>query len=132
MVNMQMADENVIQVRNRHLQGDGVSNTAIAQIEEEATRLCSTVPQLDQHARAGLFLRYWERRAAHERDPHLVLGEDFRTREVRVAVLDGRPGLVVVRQADATAGAGSRPSRTSESLAWRESAAFIWQPMVQT
>ena len=88
MVGVEMAEKDVVDERGRHLQGDRVADTAVAQIEEESARLWFAVPKLDQHGRAFLQPCWRPRRASQERYPHFVLGQDLRARLVHVAVLD--------------------------------------------
>ncbi len=107
MVGVEMAEEDIIDEWGRHLQGDGVADTAITQIEEESARLWFTIPKLDQNARAFLQPCWRPRRASQKRYPHFVLGQDFRARELHVAVFDCGPWSVIIREADASTRPGT-------------------------
>jgi hypothetical protein len=100
-----MAEKDIVDERGRHLQGDRVAHTAVAQIEEEAARLWFAVPKLDQNGCAFLRPCWRPWRASQECYPHFVFGQDFRAWKVHVSVCDCGPGFVILREADAA----SRP-----------------------
>ena len=99
VIDMQMRQEDIVDLRHRHLIGDDVAETAGAEIEEQALRTA----QFDHNASSGLVEPRRPRIAAHEDYAHFVWPERFGLREVVVFIFDRRRWEIVRRHRDATA-----------------------------
>src|SRR5579871_2908726 len=94
VVDVQVRDEDVVYLRDRHAHGENVFDAAGAKIEEEAI----AVAQFDHDAGAGLIASGRKGATADEGNPHLVLPDCLTTGKVVVATADGRRWFVVGRE----------------------------------
>ena len=73
MVDVQVADKDVVDQSARHLQAENIFDASVAHVEEHAPRQGRAVAEFDHDARARLGQRRWPGRAAGESDAHFAL-----------------------------------------------------------
>src|SRR5208337_2857617 len=103
VVNVEMGDEDVVDVRYRHAHRENVFDAAGAKVEEETI----AVAELNHDARTGLIAPRRIRTAADKRDAHLVRPNNLRAGEVVVPALNAGCWAIIRGELEARADASA-------------------------